>query len=239
MARCSTEPVEPSLDRDERPRDRADLRRKAGQRTRDQLLVAALDRLAARGPAGVTLREITEAAGANVAAVSYHFGSLKTLCDTAAEYALDHYLDAQRDAIDALPATATPLELAAAFARPMVDALAAGGSAMTVMRTVARFGAEPPQDWNRLDDKFDTTRHKAAKVLARHLPDTDQAELLFRLRCAAGMVNWIALAPMGAELAGKTVAQIEQLLLPILSGAFQGDPGQNLSQPARPSRATG
>ena len=35
----------------------------------------ALDQLAERGKEGVTLRELTDAAGANVAAVSYHFGS--------------------------------------------------------------------------------------------------------------------------------------------------------------------
>ena len=36
---------------------------------------AALDLLAERGEEGVSLRELTNAAGANVAAVSYHFGS--------------------------------------------------------------------------------------------------------------------------------------------------------------------
>jgi AcrR family transcriptional regulator len=84
------------------PAKNVDLRREAGQRTRDQLLAAALDLLAERGPEGVTLREITEAAGANVAAVSYHFGSLKVLYETAAEYALERYLDAQHEAMSAL-----------------------------------------------------------------------------------------------------------------------------------------
>ena len=40
---------------------------------------AALDLLAERGEEGVTLRELTDAADANVAAVSYHFGALKSL----------------------------------------------------------------------------------------------------------------------------------------------------------------
>ena len=42
---------------------------------------AALDLIADRGEEGVTLRELTDAADANVAAVSYHFGALKSLCD--------------------------------------------------------------------------------------------------------------------------------------------------------------
>jgi hypothetical protein len=37
------------------------------------------------------------------------------------------------------------------------------------------------------------------------------------------MVNWLALAPIGADLAGKPVAEIERLLLPVLAGAFRGD----------------
>ena len=57
---------------------------------------AALDLLAERGEEGVTLRELTDAADANVAAVSYRFGSLKSLCDAAIEQALERYLDASR-----------------------------------------------------------------------------------------------------------------------------------------------
>jgi AcrR family transcriptional regulator len=47
-----------------------------GLRTRARLKDAALDPLAERGEDGVTLRELTDAADANIAAVSYHFGSL-------------------------------------------------------------------------------------------------------------------------------------------------------------------
>lgn len=97
----------------------------AGQRTRDGLLVAALELLALRGQEGVTLREITQSAGANVAAVSYHFGSLQALCDAAIEHALERYLDAQIQALGSLGPTPMLQELAAAFTRPMVHALAA------------------------------------------------------------------------------------------------------------------
>src|SRR5882757_4505421 len=107
--------------------DKTDLRREAGQRTRDGLQSAALELLAQRGQEGVTLREITARAGANVAAVSYHFGSLKALCDSAIEHALESYLDAQILALGSLGSTATLREVAGAFAGPMVRALAAGG----------------------------------------------------------------------------------------------------------------
>src|SRR5437660_5838354 len=106
------------------PPAKADQRREAGQRTRTRLLDAALDLLAERGEDGVSLRELTDAAQANVAAVSYHFGSLKALCDAAIEYALERYLNAQQEAVTALGAKPSLDALAAAFARPMMRALA-------------------------------------------------------------------------------------------------------------------
>lgn len=125
--------------------DKVDQRREAGQRTRAGLQAAALELLSQRGQEGVTLREITDLAGANVAAVSYHFGSLKKLCEAAIEHALEQYLNAQIGELEALPSTATLQEVAGAFARPMVRALAAGGPDLAVMRTVARVGIEPPR----------------------------------------------------------------------------------------------
>src|SRR3954469_19317098 len=95
---------------------------------------AALDLLAEHGEEGVTLRELTDAAGANVAAVSYHFGALKSLCDAAIEQALERYLDAQEAAVSALAPESTLEEVAAAFARPMIGALTKGGRDRAVIR---------------------------------------------------------------------------------------------------------
>jgi AcrR family transcriptional regulator len=204
--------------------DKTDLRREAGQRTRERLLAATLELLAQRGAEGFTLREITESAGANVAAVSYHFGSLKALCDSAIEHALERYLDAQIQALDSLGTTSTLEGLAAAFAGPMVRALAAGGRDLAVMRTVARVGIDPPQGWERLAGKFAQARRDALRVLTANLPGLGEQELVFRTRCAAGLLNWLALAPIGAELAGESAEQIERLLVPVVAGAFHGYP---------------
>jgi AcrR family transcriptional regulator len=204
--------------------EKADLRREAGQRTRDRLLAAALELLSDRGPEGLTLREITDGAGANVAAVSYHFGSLKALCDAAIEHALERYLDAQHEAIRALAPEATLEDLAAAFAGPMIRSLAAGGQDLAVMRTVARVGIDPPEGWDRLAGKFNQTRRDAVRVLSASVPGVKEAELIFRTRCAAGLLNWLALAPIGRELAAKSVKQIERLLVPVVAGALRGYP---------------
>ncbi len=81
-------------------------------------MAAALELLSEHGEEGVSLRELTDAADANVAAVSYHFGSLQALLDEAIEEALERYLDAQQEAVSALGPESTLEELAAAFASP-------------------------------------------------------------------------------------------------------------------------
>ena len=202
--------------------ERTDQRRETGQRTRESLLVAALELLAERGQEGVTLREITDKAGANVSAVSYHFGSLKALCDAAIEHALERYLDAQIDAVASLHSDSSLEDLAAAFARPMMRALAAGGRDLAVMRTVARVGIDPPEGWDRLAGKFEHTRRDAVRLLAAHLDGVDEQELVFRTRCAAGLLNWLALAPIGEELAQMPTEQLERRLVTVLAGAFSG-----------------
>jgi AcrR family transcriptional regulator len=201
---------------------KTDQRREAGQRTRTRLIDAALDLLAERGEDGVSLRELTGAAEANVAAVSYHFGSLQSVCDAAVEHALARYLTAQEEAVSALGAEATLEELAAAFARPMTRALALGGRDLDIIRVVARAGLEPPQGWDRFDAAFDRIRAGVLGVLKAQVPGVSDRELIFRTRCAAGLLNWLVLAPVGAELRNRHRKQIERLLVPILVGTFRG-----------------
>jgi AcrR family transcriptional regulator len=201
---------------------RPDQRRATGERTRARLMDAALDLLAERGEEGVTLRELTDAADANVAAVSYHFGSLKSLFDAAIEHALERYLDAQQAAVSALTRESTLEELAAAFARPMIGALSKGGRDRAVIRIVARAGIDPPEGWDRFDARFDAVRADVLQVLKAHLPGVRAPELIFRTRCAAGMLNWLALAQVGGELSGKSEKQAERLLVPIVAGALRG-----------------
>lgn len=183
---------------------------------------ATLNLLAQRGEDGVTLREVTDAAEANVAAVSYHFGSLKSLCDAAVEQALERYLEAQREAVSVLGPESTLEALAAAFSRPMVRALAKGGQDLVVMRIVARAGIDPPQGWARFDAQFDGIRADVLRVLKANVPKVTDEELLLRTRCAAGMLNWLALAPVGAELRKRSESELKRLLVPVLAGAFRG-----------------
>ena len=204
------------------PAPKADQRREAGLRTQARLLDAALDLISERGEESVTLRELTDAADANVAAVSYHFGSLKSLCDAAIEHALERYLDAQEEAVSTLGPGSTLDALAAAFAAPMIRALAVGGRDLAVMRIVARAGADPPQGWARFDARFARIRSEALRVLKANVRGVKDQELIFRTRCVAGMLNWLVLAPIGTELREKSEKQLERSLVPVIAGALRG-----------------
>jgi hypothetical protein len=49
-----------------------------------------------------------------------------------------------------------------------------------------------------------------------------ESELAFRARCAAGVVSWLALAPVGRELSGKSRTRIERRVVPVVAGALGG-----------------
>jgi AcrR family transcriptional regulator len=183
---------------------------------------AALDLLSEHGDEGVSLRELTDAADANVAAVSYHFGSLQALLDGAIEDALERYLDAQQKAVSVLGPESTLEEAAAAFARPMISALTKGGRDRAAIRIVARAAIDPPSGWDRFDATFDQIRADVVRVLKVKLSGVKTPELIFRTRCAAGMLNWLALAPVGAEVSDMSERRAERLLVPIVAGAFRG-----------------
>ena len=127
-------------------------------------------------------------------------------------------------AVASLGAASSIEDLAAAFIKPMMRALATGGPDLAVIRTVARVGIDPPENWGRLNAKFQQSRRELSGKLAANLPGIDERELDFRIRCAAGMLNWLTLAPIGAELAAEPPGQIERWLVPVLAGAFRGSP---------------
>jgi AcrR family transcriptional regulator len=183
---------------------------------------AALDLIAERGEGGLSLRGVTAAADANIAAVRYHFGSLQSLSEAAIEAALERYLAAQEEEVSALGPEATLEELAAAFARPMTRAMAAGGRELAVMRIVARSAIEPPPGWARFDASFERIRAQVFRVLKTNLREAQERDLIFRIRSVAGLMNWLVIAPVGAELLGKSEKQIEALLVPTLVGTFRG-----------------
>ncbi|HEY2258634.1 MAG TPA: TetR family transcriptional regulator [Solirubrobacteraceae bacterium] len=201
-----------------------DRRREGGRKTRERLLDAAVELLAERGEDAVTLRDITDSAEANVAAVSYHFGCMGSLLEAVLEHSMSRVLDAQEEGLRALGEAPCLEAVAKAFARPVVTALATGGRELELIQIVARVGIDPPEGWGeRLSARFAQVRGEVVDALRPNLPDTPDEQLSFRVRCASGLLNWFVLGPMRAELERRPEDELEPLMIPVLVGTFRAD----------------
>ncbi|SDD75910.1 TetR/AcrR family transcriptional regulator [Glycomyces harbinensis] len=155
--------------------------------TRTQILDAAERLFAEHGYRGTSVRAITRLAGANLAAVGYHFGSKAELMAAVARRVVEPMNAAQRAGLDELLArTPDPTvgDLVEAFAGPMFDRMPAGdeGSARTsrLIVTILSDPAEEARNWTGPAE--DSVRERYLAAFARALPDLAPQELRFRMR---------------------------------------------------------
>ncbi|MEV6013683.1 TetR/AcrR family transcriptional regulator [Streptomyces sp. NPDC051976] len=155
--------------------------------TRTQLLDAAEHLFAEHGYRGTSVRAITKLAGANLAAVGYHFGSKAELMAAVARRVIEPINAAQGAGLDKLLARAPdPLvsELVEAFAGPLFDEMPAGdeGGARTsrLIMTILSDPAEEARSWTGPGQ--DTVRERYFAAFARVLPGLSPEELWFRMR---------------------------------------------------------
>ncbi|ADH67408.1 MULTISPECIES: TetR/AcrR family transcriptional regulator [Nocardiopsis] len=155
--------------------------------TRTQILDAAERLFAERGYRGTSVRAITDLAGANLAAVGYHFGSKAELMSAVARRVVEPINAAQCAGLDRLLAeTADPgvTELVEAFAGPLFDGMPAGDeggarrSRLIVM--ILSDPAEEVRSWAGAGQ--DTVRERYLAAFARALPGLSPEELWFRMR---------------------------------------------------------
>ncbi|MFE4368865.1 TetR/AcrR family transcriptional regulator [Streptomyces sp. NPDC056835] len=155
--------------------------------TRTQILDAAEHLFAEHGYRGTSIRAITKLAGANLAAVGYHFGSKAELMAAVARRVSEPVNAAQCAGLDKLLArTPDPPvgELVEAFAGPLFDEMPAGdeGGARTsrLIVTILSDPAEEARSWTGPAE--DSVRERYLAAFARVLPGLSPEELWFRIR---------------------------------------------------------
>jgi AcrR family transcriptional regulator len=211
--------VAPPTDAPQKP----DGRRELGERTRQRLLEATSELLAQRGEDAIRLRDITDAAQVNVAAVNYHFGSLKALYEAATKEAIETILNEAIEELSKLSEDATLEEIVAAWTRSVIAARtgASCSQRLAFMRITARTGSDPPEG---LCGWITEVRSRYFCELARHLrhaiPDVTEPELRFRITCASAILNVLSTNGMEAELQDRTAGELERLLVPVITGAL-------------------
>ena len=126
---------------------KGDGRRDAGERTRQRLLAATRQLLAERGEDAIRLRDITDAAEANIAAVNYHFGSLKALYTATIREAIETVQAEMVEQLSHLRDDATVEEIAAAWISPTIATRCGTcNDRRAFMRIMARAASDPPEE---------------------------------------------------------------------------------------------
>ncbi|WP_062441066.1 TetR/AcrR family transcriptional regulator [Herbidospora daliensis] len=151
--------------------------------TRTQILDAAAHLFAERGYRGTSVRAVTDRAGANLAAVGYHFGSKAELLAAVARRVVEPIITAQCAALDRLLAEnpEPPVaDLVAAWVGPMFDEMSAAEGTSKLIMMILGDPAEEVRSWTGPAQSTVYDRYLAA---FRHaLPALSPEELWFRMR---------------------------------------------------------
>jgi AcrR family transcriptional regulator len=159
----------------------------AGPPTNDtavRLLEAAESLIAARGVEGVSVRAVNTAAGANVAAVHYHFGSKEALVDAVLARRMGELTQRRIDLLDALADEQPPSVrgVVAALVVPIAEfASAPSGPGRTYVRFLAALDSAGDAWRLRMGEAFAPQYSHVARALERALPDVPTPVVSFRL----------------------------------------------------------
>ena len=141
---------------------------RATHETEQRLLAAAGEVFAARGFRAATVREICQRAGANVAAVNYHFGDKEGLyfavLKSCSEAALQKYPPTL-----GLGPGATPTDRLHAFVRSLLFRIADKGQPSWHGKLIAHEMAEPTKALTALIDKVYGPALKQLEAIVREL----------------------------------------------------------------------
>lgn len=160
--------------------------------TRETILAATKELVARKGPLGTTVRDITTASGANVAAVNYYFASKDELVELAA-YEITRDINAERerrlDAYEAASGTAplAPRDILRALIEPILYvSRAEDGSSLYVRIVYYKRTAAYAADEQRNYGRFDHTAQRFVSCIQRTFPHLSRADAAWHYEFARG-----------------------------------------------------
>lgn len=186
-----------------------DVTERGADSTRERILRASAELFAERGYRGTTMRAIADAAGVNLAAANYHFGSKQRLLAATLRRHVDPINAARASWLNELEANPAAMNLVAvlrAFVEPALQGTANG----PLPQLVARLYGEPKTlSKPLLERAFGVTAERFIVALKSVLPELDEATLRWRFHFAVGaMVHQLNFSePMpGAQSADEPSA---------------------------------
>ena len=156
--------------------------------TRERLITAAEGLIASRGIDGVSVREITRAAGANAAAVHYHFASKSGLVAEILHRRMVELAERRDRLIDEWEATKGQLEVrdvVEAYAFPLLEwAFDTSGLLNQRLRFLSQVFSYPGPAQQSMRDEFVPQRRRLHHLLHVALPDLPRPLVHFRMLLA-------------------------------------------------------
>lgn len=178
--------------------------------TRTRILDAAERLLTDHGLEATTLRMVTKAAAANLAAVNYHFGSKEALIEEVFRRRLTWLNEASLKGLDKLEAAAgdkpvKPSQIVEAFFGAALRAAGdAEGGGRRFMRLLGRAYTQPTEFVRRfLMDEYAEVVRRYRAALFRALPDTPREEILWRLHFMMGAMSYAVSGADSLNLLGE------------------------------------
>jgi AcrR family transcriptional regulator len=174
-------------------------------------LVAATETiLLEKGHAGATLREITNLAGANVAAVAYHFGSKDELVAKVFQDALIEVTKVQSRAIDDLPEDATLRDVVVTWLSPALNPSGTTKRHQNLWALIHRGALEQAPGLVSAAAGFVTESDNSLFTrLAKLLPDVPRPVLLLRHDLVLGGVSAVFGSSLQASADPRLPTQLD------------------------------
>lgn len=171
----------------------ASRKRQGGPTARDRLLDAAERLFAERGFHGVSIRDITQAADADLSLVNYHFGDKRGLLKAVVERRAEILNRERLERLDAVPRdqAGRPDVQAAidAFVDPLILRSAHGGLGWkSYFALIAQLNNSPTLS-PLITEHFDTVVHRFVAVLSEAFPGIDAQDIYWGYHFLTGALT--------------------------------------------------
>jgi AcrR family transcriptional regulator len=190
--------------------------------TVSRLRAAAEGLLLEKGQAATTLRDITDRAGANVASVSYHFGSKDALLTEVFRDVLLEATSVQQARLEALPDDATLEDVVRAWLSPALPSPDRDPREARLWAIVQRGMAEPsPGAAGHMAAVRPVVEEHLVTRLAARLPHLGPEELLVRHAATLAAVSVLATRGLDGMLGEAPSDRFADLVVAWIVGGLQ------------------
>ena len=202
-----------------------------GRDTKERLLDTAEQCFADHGFADTSLRTVTTAAGANLAAVHYHFGSKEALFRAVLARRIEPINAKRLRLLDELEAAGKPTaeQLVRAFVTPPLVGQRKGGNLGAVFMRLMGHASSDPNGTVRdmVVEQFQEVFHRFKAALQQALPQLSHEDIVWRVLFMAGaMVHTMAISAdlgrfTGHELDPDNVDGVVEHLVAFVTGGLR------------------